>query len=262
MHSHPDFIAISERLDGLRVELIEHPLYTRLENLDQLRVFMEHHIFAVWDFMSLLKGLQRRISCIEVPWTPSESPNAARLVNEIVVAEESDEDGDGGFISHFAMYRNAMVACGANTDSIDKFVDAIQAGVDLSKALQLANTPQSVQHFVQQTFSVIESGDICAMVSAFTFGREDLLPDLFQQIVDRINGETSGCLEPFQYYLQRHIEVDGDTHGPMAAEMLAHFCGNDPSNWKAAETAAIAALEMRRSLWNGTLTSIEVVRAA
>ena len=71
-------------------------------------------MFAVWDFMSLLKAIQRELCGVGVPWVPSPNLQATRLVNEIVLGEESDEDGEGGYASHFVLYRRAMQRCGAN----------------------------------------------------------------------------------------------------------------------------------------------------
>src|SRR2546425_11084063 len=104
------------------VGLLRMLLEEEIDRLDSLRLFMEHHAFAVWDFMSLLKALQRRLCCVEVPWLPAVDPLGSRLVNEIVLAEESDDDGRGGFASHFDLYHRAMTRCGANSAPIDGFL--------------------------------------------------------------------------------------------------------------------------------------------
>ena len=62
--------ALRQRLVPLKDALLNHPLYRRIDTLPALRLFMEHHVFAVWDFMSLLKELQRRLCCTTVPWAP------------------------------------------------------------------------------------------------------------------------------------------------------------------------------------------------
>src|SRR5882757_7152683 len=84
-----------------RQALLDHRIYCQIRGLDGLRLFMEHHVFAVWDFMSLLKALQQRICCVDVPWIPSSTSFTCRLVNEIVLGEESGEDGEGGYARHF-----------------------------------------------------------------------------------------------------------------------------------------------------------------
>lgn len=248
---------IQSRLAPLRRALLEHPVYARVDDLAALRVFMQHHAFAVWDFMSLLKSLQRRLCCVEVPWLAPFDGSNCRLVNEIVLGEESDEDGEGGYASHFELYHRAMTRCGADTGQIDRFVAALASGESVRQALAAAETPASVQAFVGETFDVIESDDVCAIASTFTFGREDLLPDLFRQIVVRLSNDPASGLDYFRYYLERHIDLDGDSHGPMAERLVASLCGDDRARWQVVEEVAVRALESRRRLWDGVVEALD-----
>lgn len=217
---------------------------------------MELHVFAVWDFMSLLKTLQCRICCIDVPWLPTTNPQATRFVNEIVLAEESDDDGQVGYASHFDLYLRSMKQCGANTEAIDTFVAALRRGATVVNALASSKVPPAAMRFVEHTFSVIDSGNLCAIASAFTFGREDLLPDVFQRIIDELNFEIGGRLGQFKYYLERHVGLDGDEHGPMSRRLVESLCGVDEQNWNTAEQAAANCLIARLSLWDGIYDSI------
>jgi hypothetical protein len=252
---------IQERLIPLKAALLSHPIYQEIDRLESLHFFMEYHVFAVWDFMSLLKALQRRLCCIEVPWLPSADPLGSRLVNEIVLAEESDDDGRGGFASHFDLYHRAMTRCGADTAGIDGFLGDLRRGMSVSAALESAGVPECARRFVWQTFNVIEGRNLCAIASAFTFGREDLLPAVFQRIVDELNVEAGGGLEDFRYYLDRHIGLDGEEHGPMANRLLLSLCGSDESRWQVAEQVAVDCLEARRGMWNGICDVIRCQRA-
>jgi hypothetical protein len=238
-------------IQPLRQSLLTHPLYHDLSSSQALRIFMEHHVFAVWDFMSLLKAMQQKLTCVTVPWIPGVSAANGRLINEIVLGEESDEDGEDGYASHFELYHRAMTAFGADVSTIDRFLGALRDGQTVRQGMQSAKAPSAVQPFVNHTFSEIESSDICRIASAFTFGREDLLPDVFQKIVNELNDEVDGRLEGFKYYLLRHVELDGDHHGPMAARLMSSLCGSDALKWRAAEDAAVAALQARRQLWDG-----------
>lgn len=242
---------IEERLEPLRHGLLTHPIYQEIDQLESLRVFMEHHVFAVWDFMSLLKLLQRHLTCVDVPWVPGIDAQACRFLNEIVLAEESDEDGQGGYASHFELYQRSMTQCGADTTVVDCFLSALKAGVAVPVAFEQANVPLASRGFVLQTFDIIERGRLCAVASAFTFGREDLLPAVFQRIVDSLNVESGGKLEAFKFYLERHIGLDGDEHGPMAQRLLQSLCGSDEVLWQEAEQAAVDSLTARRALWDG-----------
>src|SRR5262245_17345533 len=109
----PRIEKIKLRLAPLRESLLNHPVYARLDRVEALRVFMQHHVFAVWDFMSLLKTLQQRLTCTQTPWVPPTNHVGCRLINEIVLGEESDEDGQGKFASHFELYLRSMQQCGA-----------------------------------------------------------------------------------------------------------------------------------------------------
>jgi len=242
---------IQARLGPLKAALLNHAVYREIDRLDPLHRFMEHHVFAVWDFMSLLKTLQRLVCCVEVPWLPAADPTASRFVNEIVLAEESDDDGRGGFASHFDLYRRAMIRSRANTAGIDGFLADLREGKPASTALKSPGVPEAARQFVRQTFRIIDGGNLCAIASAFTFGREDLLPAVFQRIVDELNVAAGGGLEEFRYYLDRHIGLDGDEHGPMAQRLLLSVCGSDESRWHAAEQATVDCLEARRALWDG-----------
>ncbi len=242
---------IHHRLLPLRTALLGHSLYGEIHGLEKLRVFMQQHVFAVWDFMSLLKSLQQKLCHADVPWLPPADPLAARFIHEIVLGEESDEDGQGGYASHFELYHRAMQRAGAGTQTIDRFLAEIKAGASLAPALKQAAVPQTVQSFVLQTFEVIANGELCEIAAAFTFGREDLLPGVFQRIIETLNGETQGRLDDFRFYLNRHIELDEGHHGPMAARLISSLCGEDAGKWRIAEAAAVAALEARIGLWDG-----------
>ena len=241
---------LQTRIEPLRTSLLEHELYQRMRRVEDLQLFMEHHVFAVWDFMSLLKFLQQRLCSVAVPWVPGTDSRSCRLVNEIVLGEESDEDGHGGYASHFELYLDAMDQCGARMSAIQTLIESLRSGESVRDALRMAEVPTSVQRFVLQTFEIIESKDLSATASAFTFGREDLLPGVFRRIVDQLNAETQGQLSTFRYYLDRHIELDSDDHGPMAIRLLNDLCGDDDASWQRAEDAAVAALQSRLDLWD------------
>ena len=250
---------IKRRLAPIRAELLRHEVYAEIDSIPKLRLFMQHHVFAVWDFMCLLKTLQRELCHNSVPWLPPADGVTARLVNEIVLGEESDEDGEGGFASHFELYRRAMRRCGTDTNVLDQFIRSIRDGSDIDLALATPGVPVCVRNFVRRTFDVIETGDICAIASDLTFGREDLLPDIFQCVVDELDLEAEGGLEDFRFYLGRHIELDGDLHGPMSARMMATLCGEDDAKWQSAEEAAVAALHARKKLWDGMCQALRNV---
>ncbi|MDO7853246.1 DUF3050 domain-containing protein [Hymenobacter sp. CA1UV-4] len=231
--------------------LLNNNLYHSIQTLADLRLFMEHHVYAVWDFMSLLKALQRDLTCVQVPWIPSARPAMRRLINEIVLEEESDVDLQGQPISHFELYVRAMEECGADTAPIRRLVAAVAEGRTVERALEIANAPDSVRAFVLTTFDVIAANKPHVTAAAFTFGREDLIPDMFRRLVSDLNTRFPGQLDTFLYYLNRHIELDEDVHAPLAHQMVRELCADAPERWLEAQQVSVRCLEARMALWDG-----------
>jgi len=248
---HPQLERLRETIDPVRREIIDHSLYEAIEDPADLRVFMKYHVFAVWDFMSLLTALQRAVTCVSVPWVPQGDTLARRLVNDIVLEEESDETPEGSFSSHFEIYREAMERAGADTKGIDQLLNAIRSGASLSNALARPAVPDAARSFVRVTDEVIRTGDTHRIAAAFTFGREGLIPQMFAAHVRKLSRETpDDSLELYRYYLNRHIELDDEEHGPMALRMIVQICGDDASRWRDAAEVAEWALEARKRLWD------------
>ena len=243
-----------------RRALLEHPLYGRLQTLSHLAVFMEHHVFAVWDFMSLLKALQVRLTCASVPWLPQGNAQVRRLVNEIVLGEESDALPSGGATSHFELYLQAMRETGADTSRVEGFIRLLQSGQSVTAALEQAGVPASVAAFVRHTFEVIERGQSHEIAAAFTYGREDLIPEMFTQLGHGLERQFPGKLATLRYYLDRHIELDGDEHGEMGRQMVDLLCEQQPRREQEATQAAVAALQSRIRLWDGIATAVEKLK--
>ncbi len=236
-------------LAPLRARLVAHSIYGSLRTIEDVRTFQEHHVYAVWDFMSLLKSLQRALTCIDVPWRPVGDPVARRLINEIVVGEESDDDGRGGYIAHFDLYLASMRESGASTRAIEEVLHRVRRGEPIASALGAA--PPAARAFSRATFAIVDSGSIPGIAAAFTLGREDVIPDMFRQFVRDLDASGGPRLPSLVDYLERHVELDGERHGPMAARMLANLCGRDAGAWRAASEAAAASIEARIALWDG-----------
>jgi hypothetical protein len=248
-------VGLVERLRPLYRLLSEHRLYRSFEEVNDLRLFMESHIFAVWDFMSLLKALQRGLTCVDVPWVPSRFAESRRLVNEIVLGEESDVY-KGMAMSHFEIYRRAMQECGADLFAINNLLRELEGGASWDRALERSGAPAAAQRFVRSTFGCLAEEKLHVTAAAFTFGREDLIPDMFRGFIRDQDERLSGRLSIFRWYLDRHIEVDGDEHGPMALRMIGELCGRDETKWHEAEAAAEQALLARVALWDGVADAI------
>lgn len=242
---------LEQELKPLRKQLLNHPIYNSLQGIDDLKIFTEHHVYAVWDFMSLVKKLQIELTTVSLPWKPTSHAATAQLINEIVWGEESDVDENGKAISHFEMYCNAMDTLGANTLVIKNFLATLPINSSILSTIQQADVPDFVKNFLHFTFKTIEQKSIHEIAAVFTFGREDLIPDMFIEMVEKIHQSDTTRLTPFRYYLERHIEVDGDQHGPMALEMIANLCNNDTQKWEEVITISKQALQQRLLLWSG-----------
>jgi hypothetical protein len=252
---------IQRVIEPLRQEIINHKVYSVINDIDDLKIFMQYHIFAVWDFMSLLKSLQIGLTCTTTPWFPVGNANTRYLINEIVAGEESDVDSAGVRKSHYEMYLEAMDQCGADTTAIYAFIDSLKETGDLHASYLAAGVPAEAREFVNFTFDVIGSGKAHLQSAAFTFGREDLIPNMFVSIVGDLNRKFPDQLSLIKYYLDRHIEVDGDHHSHLALDMTAELCGENEEYWTAAEEITINSLQQRIQLWNGVYEEISRVKA-
>ncbi len=247
---HNPIQEIQRAIQTRQTQLLNHKSYGKIATINDLRLFMEHHIYAVWDFMSLLKALQRDLTCVNLPWMPKGSAEVRHFINEIVLGEESDINWEGKMQSHYEMYLDAMELVGADTSGITDFTQSIDNTSSIFEAIKRLSD-ESVQKFLHFTFSLIAEGKSHKIASAFTFGREDLIPGMFTGIVRNIKMEKGNKgLEAFEYYLDRHIELDGDEHGPLALKLIESLCGDSREKWQEVESTAKEALDLRIALWD------------
>lgn len=240
---------IENELTSLREDLKNHELYKQLNSIDDIKTFMEAHVFAVWDFMSLLKALQINLTTVSTPWIPKKNTNLVRFINEITLAEESDVNKDGVLKSHYEMYLDAMQEMSADCSKIDNFIQDISNGKDVVESIEKLSIDKAIKDFVIHTFNVIDTNENHKIAAAFTFGREDIIPDMFLKIVEETTLKSNLSFDNFIYYLNRHIELDGDEHGPLSLQMIEELCGNDDKKWQEVLEVAKDSLQVRINLW-------------
>lgn len=247
----PEFIA------SLRDRLDSHAVYGALQGVEDLRVFMQHHVHSVWDFMSLIKYLQHAVAPARWPWTPVADPTVQRFINELVLEEETDEAGPGNpgeFASHFQLYLGAMREVGANADTPARFVEiAGRDGIDAALASSLA--PEPAARFTRTTFNFIASGKPHVVAAALALGREHIIPAMFRAFLERMT-VTADQAPTFHYYLNRHIHLDEDFHAPLSLRLLEALCDGNPERVAEARAAAIMAVEARIEFWDGVLAQL------
>ena len=252
------FETLRKKIAPLHDALLNHPIYAEVDSLSRLREFMQIHVFAVWDFMSLVKRLQRELTSSSLPWMPPVSSRIARFANEVVLGEESDLGPDGKPISHFELYLQAMDEIGADTTLVKGFMSQIDLGAGYADVFEEMSVPLGVPEFVNETLRCAIQGTLVEVASFFFFGREDVIPEMFERLL-RLWGNAKADVPHFAYYLERHIELDGDSHGPWAREMLTALAGQSESNWTEATSAAERAITSRIKLWDGVLTHVKHV---
>ena len=247
---------LGQNLKGLRQSIRNHPLYQNINNLEDVKVFMENHVFAVWDFMSVLKSLQREFTCVDIPWRPKTNGNLSRLLNEIVLAEESDVDRFGQHLSHFEMYYHAMKEAGANTEKIEKFLNELDNS-DLRTSLMKSNAPKAAKEFVLDTFKYVNMDTPHLTATIFTLGREEIIPDMFRELIQDLENNSSGKFKSFIYYLDRHIGLDENEHTPLALKMIKEICGDDEKKWRESIDCGKNVMQSRIKFWNQILSEIK-----
>ena len=220
---------------------------------------MEQHVFAVWDFMSLAKRLQQDLTGTQLPWLPPADPQSARLINEIVLGEESDEHPVRGHCSHFELYLEAMAETGADTTPILRFIELQREGVEASTAMRMINVRPGVARFVSSTLQIALNAPTHCVAAAFLHGRESVIPSMFERI---LQGDVFMARQAplFCHYLSRHIELDTQDHGPGAEQLLERLIGADPARRHQAQNTALSAIDNRLGFWDDVHASLHEVR--
>ncbi|TNF56433.1 MAG: DUF3050 domain-containing protein, partial [Gammaproteobacteria bacterium] len=247
----------SDFIRGLQQRLDSHPIYGALRTTDDLRVFMEHHVHSVWDFMSLIKYLQHAVAPARWPWTPGADAEVQRFINELVLEEETDEAPPNmgvAFSSHFMLYLAAMREVGGDAQRMLSFVDKVR-DEGIRPALDSGLAPGPARDFNRVTFDLIDSGKSHRVAAALALGREHVIPAMFRAFLERMAiGEA--VAPTFHYYLKRHIHLDEDFHAPLSLRLLEALCGDDPVKREEARQAAIDAVDARLAFWDGVMRAL------
>ena len=237
--------------------LENHSIYQSINSPRALQIFMQHHIYSVWDFMSLIKYLQNIVAPAQCPWLPSGDSDIQRFINELVLEEESDvieQAGEEIATSHFELYCGAMREIGADPSMVLRFVEQIKTE-GMHVALEGSNIPEPSRQFTKQTFAFIASGNAYEVAAALALGREHIIPNMFRTILKEMQvSEQQAPL--FHYYLNRHIHLDEDFHAPLSLKLLLALCGDNAEHEQHAIEAARVAIDARIKFWDGVEQAI------
>ncbi|AYV76217.1 MAG: DUF3050 domain-containing protein [Terrestrivirus sp.] len=252
-----------QRLLRVQKALHTHPIYDSIQTKQDMKIFMRNHSFAVWDFMVLLKSLQQKLTCTNPIWTPVKNTTSARFINSIVIGEETDEIEKNKFISHYDLYLESMQDVNADATPIKSFVTSLSKNPTASNAYKLllkAPIPMYTKSFVENTLKTITE-PLPHIAASFYFGREDPIPKMFIKFLASIQCDSSNSNEfkNIRKYLERHIEVDAEDHGPLSLELLKEVSEDGKNNDIIIESG-INAINHRIKLWDGILSDIEFAR--
>ena len=257
---------LTKELSTLIEAINHHPLYAQIRTLRDLRIFMEYHVFAVWDFMCLLKELQRRLVSTSAPWFPPKDAQSAHLINSILVEEEGDLTEDGqSYLCHFDLYLSAMKSIGADTQPIQNFLHLLKAGYTLPEAVTELALSNVVHAFISTTFSFFQ-WPTPALAATFVYGREAITSRMFQPLVHQLQNNLpindQSALSTLIYYCRRHIELDHADHFPKAQKMLVNLMDNDEQDYSMIADAAAQALRARLGFLTGIQRMIQTILVA
>jgi hypothetical protein len=246
----------SDIIASFKEQLENHPIYEAVASIEDLQCFMEHHVYSVWDFMSLIKYLQSTVAPTNYPWTPQGDGSVRRFINELVLEEESDETNvPGEYSSHFELYHKAMSEIGADIAPSSRFIAAVQQQ-GIEQALALPEVPAPSRKFTTTTFEFIRNNKPHQVAAALALGREHIIPCMFRSILKKI-GVSDRQAPIFHFYLNRHIHLDEDFHAPLSLRLLNSLCADDDNKVQESVAAARQAVAARIEFWDGVLAAIQ-----
>jgi hypothetical protein len=232
-----------------------HPIFGAISSLENAQKYMEFQVWCVWDFMCLAKAVQGALGTFSVPWLPPKNGALLAAINEIIQGEETDTGPDGETASHFEIYLAAMRQAGANMKPITTFTSSLSRGVPWETALGQCGAPPAAIRFVGGTIRTA-LGPLPGAVASFCLGREELVPMMLDTMLRDLPQQPE--LELFRWYIQRHIELDSDTHGPLSSDLFDSIAGADPKTREEALTIAAWAISERTAYLDAIMENLSV----
>lgn len=250
---------IADRIMDISTELKTHPLYSKFSDKrtvqKRIRTYMEYQVWCVWDFMALLKSIQQKLIPTSIAWTPPEYASLGRYLYDVLRTEETDVSNEPGkdHASHFEAYLNAMQEAGADIEPISDFIAELKKGIPVDDAIAMARMPEPSREFVTNTMKHIK-GKVHESVAVFCLSREGIIPEMFTTFTESLVNEEG--FTKFRWYLDRHIELDSSSHGPLSVKLFKTMVGNDKTKLYEALDATLNALQARKNLLDAINTEV------
>lgn len=251
---------ILNEIEDLKSELAAHCLYTKLQHMEDIHIFMEHHVFAVWDFMSLAKALQLHLDATQVIEKQTDNSKILGFVNGILTGGETDPNKKEIVLSHLEMYLELMDEIGANTTNIKKLIASSAAGLDIHEAMQIAQLTDEQQRILNFTQTIIATNEIHKIAVAATLVPEGMISNRFLKILKETEERDNLLVPKFKNYLNRYKAIDGNDYGLLSLEMVTHFCDSDGKKWVDILDIAMKTLSHRIYLWDAIVDEIDQMR--
>lgn len=255
----PEQKQLETTIQPLIDQIIHHPLFPAITTLEMLARFSEYHVYAVWDFIVLLKSLQDKLAPIQPLWLPPSNYLGCHLVNSMVTEEESDALPDGRYLSHFDLYIEAMQQSGADISAVLQFLADIRKYLPFEQILKQDYIPAAAKQFIHDTFSLLHK-PVHITAASFAYAREAITSGMFTPILQQLQHTPQACR--FAEYFQRHIDLDGGKHSDQAKLLVGSLCGSDPQKWQEATDTAIFSLNSRLRFLTQIAEQLDAVRTA
>lgn len=236
--------------------LANHKLYERVNDELSLRLFMEHHVICVWSYNFLLREIHQELVGLIHPLNSQSQKEAIRLVSEMILEEELEEQQDGSLLSHFEIYLEAMQDLGANISPIVSFFDLQDSGQNWQTALKHARFPTAVSRYARK-MNRFAQAPLHEKAAALFYEGEPFIPDTFLLRIGQL-GNTVKIGRLLDYF-ERHIEGLRSPGFSASGRLVEILCNNDEKMSLEAEQSAEEAMKNRVELWGYITGQLEAL---
>jgi hypothetical protein len=243
---------ISE-IENETLTLINHPLYNSIKTEEDVRIYMFNQVWCVWDFMTLVKSIQLNIVPSNILWMPPKYPELGAYIYEVLLTEETDKGYNSETnSSHFQTYLKAMYESKVDTSSVAAFIKLLENGFDFGTATEKCGIHDEAKEFISTTFEFAKS-ELHISTAVFCLSREGVIPDIFMNLLANVS--LSNNFKIFNWYLNRHIYLDSQSHGPLSIKLFKTIV-DTPKKQDEALHASLKALKARNKFFDYILNSI------